>query len=117
MPRRCRAPQPDLIASYADRAGRRHRIVLRGRLVLDLCSRSRTAVVVAELGPEEGIDQARAAVMGGEFDPGYLARARAGERPLGRRVTADDLAARQTGEPDPSESALAPLGEDERLAA
>ena len=78
------------IATYADLKGRHHRIVLWGRLVLDLCPR-RPAILVAELSADEGVDQARAAVFGGEFDPGYLARAEAGERGLGRRLSADEL--------------------------
>ena len=78
------------IATYADPQGRRHRIVLWGRLVLDLCPR-RPAVVIAELSAEEGLGQATAAVFGGEFDPGYLARAEAGERGLGRGLSADEL--------------------------
>ena len=78
------------IASYFDPRGRRHLIVLWGRLVLHLCPR-RAAVLIAELSAEEGLDQARAAVFGGEFDRGYLARAEAGERGLGRGLSADEL--------------------------
>jgi hypothetical protein len=78
------------IASYVDPQERRHRIVLWGRLVVDHCPR-RPAVVIAELSADEGLDQARAAVFGGEFDPGYLARAEAGERGLGRRLSANEL--------------------------
>ena len=43
-------------------------------------------ILVAELSADEGLVQARAAVFGGECDPGYLARAEAGERGLGRRM-------------------------------
>ena len=50
--------QDELVASYTDRRKRRHRIVLRDRLVLDLCAR-RPAVVVAELSPEEGSSRRR----------------------------------------------------------
>ena len=78
------------IASYFDPRGRRHLIVLWGRLVLHLCPR-RAAVLIAELSAEEGLDQARAAVFGGEFDRGYLARAEAGERGLGRGLSAEEL--------------------------
>ena len=99
--------QEGFVANYVDQGKRRHRIVVRGRLVLDLCLRRR-AVLIAELGREEGIDQARAVVFGGEFDIGYLARARAGQAPLGARLTAADirereLAAVAEAEPDDGE--------------
>jgi hypothetical protein len=92
------------IASYADRKGGRHRIVLSGRLVLDLCSR-RAAVLIAELSAEEGLDQARATVFGGEFDPGYLARAEAGERGLGRRLRGEELTTGQAAHADERDDA------------
>jgi hypothetical protein len=82
----------ELIASYVDQMGRRHRIVLLGRLVVDLSPR-RPAVLIAELSAEEDLDQARAALFGGEFDAGYLARAEAGERGLGRKLTGDEVKA------------------------
>jgi hypothetical protein len=106
-----RRQEEELVATYADPAKRRHRIVLRGRLVLDLCGR-RPAVLVAELSPEEGLDQARAAVFGGEFDAGYLARAEAGEHPLGRKLSTADLRKREAAAADHDEPA-----DDERLAA
>lgn len=98
----------ELVATYAGPDSRRHRIVVRGRLVLDLC-RGRPAVLVAELSDEEGVDQAKAAVFGGEFDVGYLARAEAGEQPLGRKLTAADLKQRR--------ARVAERDDDERLAA
>jgi hypothetical protein len=108
-----RRGQEQLVATYTDRRRRRHRIVLRERLVLDLCER-RPALVVAELSPEEGIEQAEAAVFGGEFDPGYLERARAGEEALGRRLALEELAPR----PEPrAETELDQGGEPGRLAA
>ena len=82
------------ITTYVDPQGRRHRIVLWGRLVVDHCP-GRAAVVIAELSADEGPDQARAAIFGGEFDHGYLARAEAGERGLGRRLRAEELRAGQ----------------------
>jgi hypothetical protein len=85
-----RRPPQRPVARCIDPDGRQHQIVLRDRLVLDLCPR-RPPLVVAELSAEEGIDQARAVVFGGEFDPGYLERVRAGERPLGRRLRAEEL--------------------------
>jgi hypothetical protein len=111
-----RRGQEQLVATYADRRRRRHRIVLRGRLVLDLCTRW-PAVVVAELSPEEGIEQAEAAVFGGEFDPGYLARAEAGERPLGRRLRAGDLHARHPGDAAERDEGLDQGDEERGLAA
>jgi hypothetical protein len=92
--------------------------VLWGRLVLDLCPRH-PAVVIAELSADEGLDQARAAVFGGEFDPGYLARAEAGERGLGRRLRPDELRAGQGTEADGRERHDAGEGVDYgwRLAA
>jgi len=111
-----RQREDQLVATYGDRRRRRHRIVLRGRLVLDLCA-GRPAVVVAELSTEEGIDQAEAAVLGGEFDAGYLARAEAGEGTLGRRLRAEDLRAKPPVEPDERSDGLDETDEDRRLAA
>ena len=62
--------------------------------MLDQC-RGRPAVVVA---------------FGGEFDPGYLARAQVGERPLGRKLTAADLK-------PPAASETEESGDDVGLAA
>jgi len=111
-----RRGQEQLVATYADRRKRRHRVVVRGLLVLDLCPR-RTAVVVAELSPEEGLDQAEAAVFGGEFDAGYLARAEAGEGLLGRRLRAEDLHARHPADASEHDEDLDQGDEDRRLAA
>jgi hypothetical protein len=111
-----RRGREQLVATYTDRRRRRHRIVLRDRLVLDLCAR-RPAVVVAELSPEEGIEQAEAAVFGGEFDPGYLARAEAGERALGRPLRAADLHARHPADPAEHDEDVDQGDEDRRLAA
>jgi hypothetical protein len=104
------------IATYADPKGRHHRIVLWGRLVLDLCPR-RPAILVAELSADEGVDQARAAVFGGEFDPGYLARAEAGERGLGRNVRAEELRTGQAAHADEREHPDEGLDSGWRLAA
>ena len=114
--RRRRRTLEDLVATYADPEGRRHRIVLWGRLVLDLCAR-RAAVVVAELSKEEGIDQAKAAVFGGEFDQGYLARAQSGQRSLGRRLSATDLKSANRAEQDESTDGDQRVDQGRRLAA
>jgi hypothetical protein len=90
MARQQSRPLEEVIATYLDPKAQRHRIVLWGRLVLDLCPRQR-AVLIAELSADEGLDQAGAAVFGGEFDPGYVARAEAGERGLGRKLRAEEL--------------------------
>lgn len=89
-----------LVARYTDPAGRAHRIVLRRSLVLDVCG-CEPPVVVAELSAEEGIDQARAVVFGGDCDPGYLERARAGEGRLGRRLRAEELRLPEATPPEP----------------
>jgi hypothetical protein len=99
-----------LVARYRDPDGRAHRIVLWQRLVLDRSPR-RATLVVAELSPEEGIEQARAAVFGGEFDPGYIERAKAGETPLGRRLLTEDLEPVQPDETEPRQD------DEGRLAA
>jgi hypothetical protein len=104
-----------LVASYADRDGRRHRIVVRGGLVLDL-SAGGPAILVAELSHEEGIEQAEAVVFGGEFDAGYLARAEAGEKALGRRLTAEDLRRAHRAEPEHGD-AVGQADDERRLAA
>lgn len=111
-----RRGQEQLVATYTDRRRHRHRIVVRGRLVLDLSPR-RPAIVVAELSAEEGIEQAEAAVFGGEFDPGYLARAEAGERPLGRRLRAEDLPVRHPADAAEHDEDADQGDRDRRLAA
>jgi hypothetical protein len=111
-----RRGQEELVATYTDRRKRRHRIVLRDRLVLDLCAR-RPAAVVAELSPEEGLDQAIGAVFGGEFDPGYIARAEAGEGTLVRRLRAEDLDARQPADAAECGDDRDQIDDDRRLAA
>jgi len=113
---RSQRERDELVATYTDSGNRCHRIAVRGRLVLDLCA-GRPAVVVAELSIEEGIDQAEAVVFGGEFDPGYLARAEAGERPLGRYLRAEDLHAGHPADAAEHDEDLDQGDEDRRLAA
>jgi hypothetical protein len=78
------------LARYTDVHGRPHRVVLRGRLVLDLARRE-PARVVALLGEGEGEPQGRAMLDGSAIDEGYLARAGREPRPFVRELAADDL--------------------------
>jgi hypothetical protein len=79
-----------LLARYADPHGRPHRVVLRGRLVLDVTVGDLPRVV-ARLSADEGEAQARALIEGSRIDEGYLARARREPGPFIRALTADDL--------------------------
>jgi hypothetical protein len=77
------------LARYTDPEGRRHRIVMRGTLVLDLCAQEMPRVVV-ELTDDEWLDQVRPLVFGEAFEEGYLARAARDHRPVCRTLTSDD---------------------------
>jgi hypothetical protein len=79
-----------VLARYTDPHGRPHRVVLRGRLVLDVAVGDLPRVV-ARLSEDEGEAQARALLEGSRIDEGYLARARREPRPFIRALTADDL--------------------------
>jgi hypothetical protein len=79
-----------VLARYTDPHGRPHRIVLRGRLVLDVAAGDLPRVV-ARLSEDEGEPQARALLEASAIDQGYLARARRERRPFIRALTADDL--------------------------
>jgi hypothetical protein len=79
-----------VLARYTDPHGRPHRVVLRGRLVLDVVV-GELPRVVARLSGEEGEPQACALLEGSAVDEGYLARARREPRPFIRALTADDL--------------------------
>jgi hypothetical protein len=79
-----------VLARYTDPHGRPHRVVLRGRLVLDVAAGDLPRVV-ALLSGEEGEPQARALLEASAIDEGYLARARREPRPFIRALTADDL--------------------------
>ena len=79
-----------ILARYTDLQSRSHRIVLRGRLVLDIARREPVRVV-ARLGEGEGEPQARALLEGSAIDEGYLARAAREPRPFVRQLRAEDL--------------------------
>jgi len=79
-----------VLARYTDPHGRPHRVVLRGRLVLDV-SVGDLPRIVARLSEDEGEAQARAVLEASAIDEGYLARARREPRPFIRALTADDL--------------------------
>jgi hypothetical protein len=91
------------LARYTDPAGRPHRVVLSGHLLVDVSPRQRPRLV-ARLGEAEGEPQARALLDGSAIDEGYLARARREPRPFIRALAADDLrphgSARASGEPE-----------------
>jgi hypothetical protein len=79
-----------VLARYTDPHGRPHRVVLRGRLVLDVAGGDLPRMV-ARLSDEEGEAQARALLEPSAIDQGYLARARREPRPFIRALSADDL--------------------------
>jgi len=103
------------IARYTDPGGRRHRIVVRGALVLDLCAQELPRVVV-ELTDDEGLDQVRPLVFGDGFEEGYLARAARELRPVCRTLTSDD-ASRVSGERPASRRSDGERGGARRRAA
>jgi hypothetical protein len=78
------------LARYTDPHGRPHRVVLRGRLLIDLAPRQRPRLV-ARLSEAEGEPHARALLDGSAIDEGYLARARREPRPFIRPLCAEDL--------------------------
>ena len=78
------------LARYTDPHGRPHRVVLRGRLLIDLAPRQLPRLV-ARLSEAEGEPEARALLDGSAIDEGYLARARREPRPFIRPLRADDL--------------------------
>jgi hypothetical protein len=79
-----------VLARYTDPQGRPHRVVLRGRLVLDVAAGYRPRVV-ARLSEDEGEAQARALIEGSRIDEGYVVRARREPRPFIRALAVDDL--------------------------
>jgi hypothetical protein len=84
-----------LLARYTDPHGRPHRVVLRGRLLIDLAA-GREPRLVARLAEDEGEREARALLDGSAIDEGYLARARRETRPFIRPLTAEDLRPAET---------------------
>jgi hypothetical protein len=78
------------LARYTDPHGRPHRVVLRGRLLIDLAPRQLPRLV-ARLSEAEGKPEARALIDGSAIDEGYLARARRESRPFIRALRAEDL--------------------------
>lgn len=82
-----------LLASYGDHRGEVHRVLLRGRFVLDVAD-SEWPRVVSELGEGEGEVHARAVLNAG----GYLERAPSATAPLCRRLAAEDLQPRTAGQ-------------------
>jgi hypothetical protein len=78
------------LARYTDPHGRPHRVVLRGRLLIDVAPRQLPRLV-ARLSEAEGEPEARALLDGSAIDEGYLARARREPRPFIRALRADDL--------------------------
>jgi hypothetical protein len=78
------------LARYTDPHGRPHRVVLRGRLLIDLAPRQLPRLV-ARLSEAEGEPEARALLDGSPIDEGYLARACRESRPFIRPLRAEDL--------------------------
>ena len=95
------------LARYTDPHGRPHRVVLRGRLLIDVAAGQQPRLV-ARLSEAEGEREARALLDGSAIDEGYLARARREPRPFIRALRAEDL--RQQGA-EPARDAA--VGHDE----
>jgi hypothetical protein len=89
------------LARYTDPHGCPHRVVLRGRLLIDLAARQLPRLV-ARLSEAEGEPEARALLDGSAIDEGYLARARREPRPFIRALRADDLRPPGAG-PEPAD--------------
>jgi len=107
-----------IVARYTDPHGRPHRVVLRGRLVLDVVV-GEVPRVVARLSEQESEAQARALLEPSAIDEGYLARARREPRPFIRALTADDLRppSERQGDGDPDSEARDELADEPPLAA
>lgn len=85
------------LARYTDVNGRRHRIVRRGQLVLDLSTENMPRVVV-ELGEGEGDEQVTPVVFGQGREEGYVLRAARERGPVCRELCPDDVARRSRRE-------------------
>ncbi len=87
------------IAEFEDSSGRRHRVVLMAdRLLIDIVG-TEPPRVLALMRHDEGIEQAKAIVLGSDSDEGYAARAKREQAPLCRAIEPADLA---TEEPRPA---------------
>jgi hypothetical protein len=109
-----RANREAPLARYTDLQGGEHRVVLRGRLLLDLAD-GQLPRLVARLGDEEGEREALALLEGSAIDGGYLERMRREPAPICRELRPDDL--RPPGESADRERDREPGGEPERRAA
>lgn len=88
-------PRGRTLIAYGDPDGEAHRVMLRGRLVVDQCRVGGSAVVVCELADGEGEDEALATLHEG----GYIERARTQHGRLCRGLAPADIG------PDESEVA------------
>jgi hypothetical protein len=100
------------LARYTDPHGRPHRVILRGRLLVDLAA-GQAPRLVARLSEGEGEPEALALLDGSAIDEGYLARARREPRPFIRALTADDVRPptaddERGGEAEPDDAAAGP---------
>lgn len=86
-------PRGHTLVNYGDADGEVHRVMLSGRLVVDLCRIGGSAVVVCELGDEEGEQQALATLHEG----GYLERARTEHGRLCRDLCPADIGPEASG--------------------
>ena len=85
------AKSAQTIAEFEDRSGRQHKVVLMaGRLLIDIVG-TEPPRVLALMRHDEGIEQAKAIVLGGEGEEGYAARASREEAPLCRPIQRADL--------------------------
>jgi hypothetical protein len=107
-----------VLARYTDPHGRPHRVVLRGRLMLDVAVGDLPRVV-ARLAEDEGEAQARALLERSAIDEGYLARARRERRPFIRALTAHDLRppSEERGDGGPDSGAPDEMADEPPLAA
>lgn len=85
------AKRAQTIAEFEDRSGRQHKVVLMAdRLLIDIVG-TEPPRVLALMRDDEGIEQAKAIVLGSEGEEGYAARAKREQEPLCRAIEPADL--------------------------
>ena len=85
------AKSAQTIAEFEDRSGRPHKVVLMAdRLLIDIVG-TEPPRVLALMRHDEGIEQAKAIVLGIDGEEGYAARAKRERAPLCRPLERGDL--------------------------
>lgn len=110
-----RQAKPAPLARYIDRRGRRHRIVRRGALVLDLSAADMPRVIVA-LAEGEGEQQVAPLVFGQGAEEGYLARMAREPGPICRALGPSDVRRRPEGGSDRKQAGRQERGDARRAA-